>query len=187
MRFLTSLTAAFAIAGPLFAQSEARPTIAVMRFVGGSVLRPSEFTNLGKGIAELVTVSLAERSDVRVVERATLDQLLAEQHLAESGQLDPETAVRVGKALGARHFISGGFLVDGRNRIRLDVRAINVETSEIEFRETTEGSADDLLGVIDRANARLAHAMQVTIAAPKHDADLVTKAKALSDSLTRRR
>jgi TolB-like protein len=181
-----------AIARSQNAAADSRPTVAVMNFAGGSLTRPSAYTSLGRGLSELLTTALAARGDIRVVERDRLDAVLGEQKLVAANQVDPETAVRLGKVLGVRHIVSGGFFVDGRNRLRFDVRAVNVETSEIEFRESMEGKVDDLLSLIDRMEERVSKSLGLSsvvqagrprVADPARQA----RAKALIDSLSAKR
>jgi TolB-like protein len=188
------LLAALAAPHMLAAQaSDTRPTVAVLSFAGGSIARPGAYAAVGRGIGELLTTSLAARGDIRVVERTRLDQVLAEQKLSQSDQVDPTTAVQVGKVLGVRHIVSGGFLVDGRDRLRFDVRAVNVETSEIEFRETIEGKVDDLLSLMDRMEERVAKSLGLSGVVRQAgrpagtDAARQAQAKALIDSLSRKR
>jgi TolB-like protein len=166
-RFAFSL-ASFIAAAPcaLVAQAPAdsRPTVAVVGFTGGSLAKPGDYAALGRGIAELLSTDLAARGDIRLAERERLAEVLSEHKLVETSQIDPTTAVALGKVLGVRHFVTGGFIIDAKNRMRLDVRAINVETSEIEYRETVEGKVDDVFDLVDRIEKKLSTAIGTTIA-----------------------
>jgi TolB-like protein len=140
-------------AGDMAAQTpsaDPRPTVAVMPFTGGSMGRAGDYAALGNGIRELMSTALAANPDVRVVERARLQAVLDEQHALPASDMDPATAVRVGRVLGANHIVTGGFLIDTREHVRMDVRSINVETSQVEYRKVTEGEAAELFELIDR-------------------------------------
>jgi len=141
------------------AGQDTRPTIAVMYFTNAALVRNDEYAPLSKGIAEMLITELAGNRAIRVVERDQLQKLLEEQNLGATGRVDKETAVRLGKILGARHFILGGFLIDPKENMRLDLRAVDVETSRIEYVETVSGKADNLLDLIeklgDKVNAGL--------------------------------
>jgi TolB-like protein len=63
---------------------------------------------LGTAFAELLSNDLAQTDRLRVVERVRLRQLLDEIELTEARRVDPATAVRSGRLLGA------GTLVQGR-------------------------------------------------------------------------
>ena len=75
---------------------------------------------LSRGLAELVSVDLANVSAIRVVERVRLQALLDELKLAESQYMDETTAPRIGRMLGAGRLVSGGYNVVGSNNFRLD-------------------------------------------------------------------
>jgi curli biogenesis system outer membrane secretion channel CsgG len=61
----------------------------------------------------------------------------------------------VGKVLGAHHLLLGAFVVDGRDNLRIDVRSVNTETSQIEYVQTVTGKADQLFAVVDQLGAKL--------------------------------
>jgi TolB-like protein len=138
---------------------DTRPTVAVMYFTNAALVRNEEYAPLSRGIAEMLITKLAGNAAIRVVERDQLQKLLEEQNLGATGRVDLETAVRLGRVLGARHFILGGFVIDPKENMRLDLRAVDVETSRIEYAETVSGKAENLLDLIeklgDKVNAGL--------------------------------
>src|SRR5438309_10488132 len=86
------------------------------------------FDALQKGLAGLMISDLAAGAAVRVVERDELQKLLDEQNLGAAGRVDPQTAAKIGKLVGARYVVTGVF-IDFYGDFRLDARLINVETS----------------------------------------------------------
>ena len=163
---LTALAALILLGGaapaPTGAQAGAqdtRPTVAVMYFTNAALVRNDEYAPLSKGIAEMLITELSQNRAIRVVERDQLQKLLEEQSLGATGRVDPATAARLGKVLGARHFILGGFVIDPRENMRLDLRAVDTETSQVEYVESISGKAENLLELIeklgDRVNAGL--------------------------------
>ena len=142
-------------ASPGAAASDRRPTLAVMYFTNAALLRHDEFAPLSKGIAEMLITELSSNASVRVVERDQLQALLQEQNLGATDRVDKETAVRLGKVLGARHFLMGGFVIDPKENVRLDVRAVNVETSQIDHVESVTGKAENLLALISEMGGKL--------------------------------
>jgi TolB-like protein len=150
-----------AIAG-LAAQPDSRPTVAVMHFTNGAIgPAHAELEALSAGIADLLIAELATNPRIRVVERDHLKKLMDEQSLSATDRVDTETAVRLGKILGAHHMIFGGFLTDGRGTMRLDARAVNVETSAIEHVETVQGKQENLMGLIADLAAKLNAGMKL--------------------------
>ena len=65
-----------------------------------------------------------------MVERENIQRLVDEQNLAASGRVDAQTASKIGKLVGARYAVMGDF-IDLYGDFRVDVRVVNVETSEI--------------------------------------------------------
>ena len=67
---------------------------------------------------------------VRIVERDRLEAILAEQKLGASGKVDPATATKIGKLLGARYLVLGGYF-DMMGMLRADARVVEVETGRV--------------------------------------------------------
>ncbi len=137
------------------AQDAPRPTVAVMYFTNSALVGNADYAALSKGMAEVLITDLSRNPRIRVVERDRLQQLLDEQNLSSSGRVDKETVVRVGRILGAGHMLMGTFLIDARENMRIDVRAVNTETSEIEYVESIEGKADKLLAMVSELGAKV--------------------------------
>ena len=135
---------------------DTRPGIAVMPFDNsGSYGQDKEnFDALQKGIAGMLISELAANPAARVVERAEIQKLLEEQNLGATGRVDPQTAAKVGKLVGARYVITGTF-IDFYGDFRLDARIVNVETSEIVKVETDRMQRDHLFDIIRNVASRL--------------------------------
>lgn len=143
-------------------------TLAVMKFTTTAGSGRSYWYNaswdLGEGMAEMLTTALVETGKYRIVERQQLHDVLGEQDLGASGRVDPETATKIGKVLGARYLVYGtvnefeyskggegggvriaGFRVgasEARAHIGMDIRIVDGVTSEILFstRSTAEAT-----------------------------------------------
>lgn len=153
MAALTLLGAAGA--APLEAQAAQRPTVAVMYFTNSALTSKTDYALLSKGLAEVLITELSRNSAIRVVERDRLQELLNEQDLSASGRVDQSTVVSIGKILGAGHMLMGTFLIDPRENMRIDVRAVNTETSEIAYVESIEGKADKLMAMIGELGEKI--------------------------------
>src|SRR5438552_6957322 len=135
---------------------DTRPAIAVFPFDnGGSYGQDKDnFDALQKGIAGLMISDLAAGAAVRVVERDELQKLLDEQNLGAAGRVDPQTAAKIGKLVGARYVVTGAF-IDFYGDFRLDARPITVETSEIVKVESDRMQRDHLFDLIRNVSGRL--------------------------------
>lgn len=109
-----------------------RPGVAVLPFTNGGSFgaKKEDLAPLEVGIQQMLLTELQQNAALRIVERSTLKEMLAEQDLGASGRVDPQTAARIGKLVGARYVISGVFM-DLNGNFRMDGRIINTETGEI--------------------------------------------------------
>lgn len=96
-------------ASPAAAQPE-RPTVAVIDFEFGSIQQWwSGNQDIGKGIADMLVDELVNDGSFRLIERARLDAIIAEQNLSNSERAAPSarTMAEIGKLLGVRYLIVG--------------------------------------------------------------------------------
>jgi TolB-like protein len=127
------------------------PTVAVMPF---SDLSSSSGT-IGEAIRETVTTDLKDVGGLRVIERARIDQVLAEQKLQESrADLDAASSARVGKLLGATLIVTGAYQKVAAN-VRLTARFVKVETGEIVGTAKVDGKVAEFLSLQDRVTGEL--------------------------------
>ena len=141
-------------------------SLAVMKFTttagGGRNYWYNASWDLGEGMAEMLATALVETGKFKVLERQQIHDVLGEQDLGASGRIEPATAAKIGKILGARYLIygtvnefeyskggEGGAVRIGGLRvgasgakahIGMDVRIVDAVTSEILF--STRSTAD---------------------------------------------
>lgn len=113
-------------------QGDTRPGIAVFPFTNGGSYGADaqDLEALTVGLQQMLLTELGQNESLRIVERSTLRDLMAEQDLGASGRVDAETAARIGRIVGARYAITGVF-IDLNGDFRMDGRVIDVETTEI--------------------------------------------------------
>ena len=134
-------------AQPAAGPTSGKPSVAALPFTNPQ--KNSQWTQLESGIAEAMTEAFVRSGRFRVVERAQLDKALEELRLNQSGAVDPATAQRVGKLIGAKYLIIGSFQVL-EGQIRINCRLIRVETGEIVQAQTLTGKAAEALQLPDR-------------------------------------
>jgi TolB-like protein len=141
---------------PGAAAQDTRPGIAVLPFDnGGSYGQDKEnFDALQRGIAGMLISELAANPAARVVEREQVQRIVDEQNLGTSGRVDPQTAARVGKLVGARYMVLGSF-IDFYGDFRVDVRLVSVETSEVVKTESERAQRDHMFDIIRNVAAKL--------------------------------
>ena len=133
-----------------------KPTVAIMYFNNNVFTKDArDYDGLMKGVPDFLITEMAANPGIRVVERDQVQRLIDEQKLVGAGQVDRETAVKVGKLLGAQHMIFGGFMADPKGSFRIDARAVNVETGAIEFTDHVQDHADNVLALVSQLAGRL--------------------------------
>jgi len=135
---------------------DTRPGIAVLPFNnGGSYGQGKEdFAALERGIAGMMISELSQNPAARLVERQEVQRLVDEQNLGAQGRVDPQTAAKIGKLVGARYVVLGTF-IDFYGDFRVDVRLVNTETSEIVKTESDRMQREHLYDLIRNVATQL--------------------------------
>ncbi len=156
LRRLLSVFLIFLLFGGMLQARDTRPRIAIVDFdVNDSGLwvgfRPHK-REISAALVELFTTALVERGSVRVFERKRLEAIMKEQNLSVSGNVDPATAVKIGKLIGVQYILTGkitrfaykgksfdaffkvGFKFKNKKlEGRLDIRLIRTDTGEVVY------------------------------------------------------
>jgi len=101
--------------------------VAVFPFLYGGA--DPELRPLGRALAELLATDLSQVQRVTVLERARVQLLLDELALADSGYVDPATAARSGRLLGAGRIVQGR-IAGGADALRLEAAVVRAGTGE---------------------------------------------------------
>jgi TolB-like protein len=160
-----AMAATLALPTVTLAQADNRPVVVVFRFENNSIGKDAtDFAGTQAGIQDLLITQLAGNSKVRVVDRAHLAEIMTEQKMAKDGQVDPTTAVRLGRILGAQYAITGMFMSDGKGKVRMTGRTIDIETTQIINPNTIDGKSDDVLAALSALTDKVSGNMNL---APK--------------------
>ncbi|MGQ0701701.1 MAG: CsgG/HfaB family protein [Gemmatimonadales bacterium] len=132
---LIALIALFALFAPFATPAAAqdhRPAVAVFPFENsGSYGQEREsFDALRKGLAAMLISELAVNPELRLVDRTEIQRTLDQQGLAAAERVDKETAIRLGRLVGAGYLVTGSF-IDLYGDVRLDARLLEVETGKV--------------------------------------------------------
>jgi TolB-like protein len=146
---------------PTVVAAQAKPVVAVMYFDNNSIGKDrADFEGVGKGMAELIINDMLSNPNVRVVERERVQSLLVEQNMVKGGQIDPQTAIKLGKIIGAQYMITGAFMSTATGVV-LSARSINVETSAITNPVRVNAKGDDVLAMISQLTEKMAAEMKL--------------------------
>lgn len=135
------------------AADEPHLTIAVLDLEADQKERPT-----AKQVTELLIAGLSRSPHLILVERRRLGEALSELELGISGIVQPDTAARIGRLIGAKALVTGQVFPSGDD-VMVVVRAIGTETGVV-YAESATAAADepasrlaDLL--IDKLSLRL--------------------------------
>lgn len=137
--------------GDARAATAAQAPVAVMPFK--NLNGDAELDWLRVGIAETM-ISDLKKGGLSVVERDQLDAALAELTLQGELGADTSTAARVGKLVGARTVVVGGYQRAGK-KVRITARFVTVETGVVNDTAKTTGALRNIFALQDRIVARL--------------------------------
>jgi hypothetical protein len=93
-----------------------------------SVASPS--TAFSSYVIDSLEAALVDKGTVKVVDRANLEKIRAEQGFQLSGDVSDESAKAIGQMLGAGAIVTGSLLNLG-DEYRLTLKAINIESAEV--------------------------------------------------------
>jgi TolB-like protein len=159
------LVAAAALAAPTFAVAQDnRPVVVVFTFQNSAMgAGRAEFEGISTAVQDLLITDMASNSKIRLVDRSRIAEVMQEQGMVKGGQIDPATAVRLGKIMGAQYAVIGGWTSIG-GKATLTGRTIDMETTQIANPEKIEGKSEDVFGLIAQLSSKLGSNMNL---APK--------------------
>jgi TolB-like protein len=118
-------------------------TLAILYFENGSIVDHDELQPLCKGLPAMLVTDLRGLTGLQVVERERIQYILDEIKVEQTEYFKQETAVRVGKQLGAHALLMGTFTKLDKKKMRIDARLVKTETGELIKAEKVEGNPKD--------------------------------------------
>ena len=140
--------------GPTIAQAQAEPANGPKRRLAVSSF-DSRGSAVGQGLTDMLTDSLVNTNRFIVLERERLNEVTAEQDLANSGRFKKETAAPIGEMEGAQLLIrgsvttfepdcKGGSIIVASAKtacVAINVRIIDAATGRVVAATTVEGTS----------------------------------------------
>jgi curli biogenesis system outer membrane secretion channel CsgG len=106
--------------------------------------------DIGELLSARVVETMGNRGNYTVVERTRLVRVLEELRIGSSSLADEETRLRVGKLVGARFMVFGGYQIIGK-KMRLDLRLVEVESGKVLKAVQKTTASSDISGWLDAA------------------------------------
>lgn len=138
-------------------------TIAVLNFENNSIFHSETYEPLTKGLADILITELNQVQAVRVVERRHLQSILDEYRMSQSGLIPEESTIKIGQMLGAQHLVFGSYLVALKERVRIDVRIVEVETGLTILADEIEGKTNSVLGLIKKLSEKILKKLDIQL------------------------
>ena len=139
------------------------PTVTVMYFDYSG--KDDEMAVLRKGLAQMLITDLSSLPAIRLIERDRFQALLGELKLQQSKRIDRKTAGRIGKLLGCRFMVLGGYF-SMMDTLRIDARVVEVETGRIIKSIGVSGSKGDFMGLERKLSEGIAAVLSSALPAP---------------------
>lgn len=123
-------------------------TIAVLTFE--ETTPAAKKSELGQGIARMITTSLARTGRFKVVERERINKVMEEHKFARSGVTDSETVKQIGKMLNVDLIVFGTVFKTGDSNA-IDAQLVDIESGEIVVADRVQGSREEEIpDMVDR-------------------------------------
>lgn len=138
-------------------------TLAILPFENNSITDPKRYAPLGKGLAAMLITDLKNAgTTLKIIERSKITAILREVAMGQTGAVDEATAIKAGKILGAQSIAFGSYMVMG-SQMRIDMRIVKVETSELILSKSASGNNDDFIGLENQLAQKIAESLKVAL------------------------
>ncbi len=151
------------------AQASDPKTIAVLYFENNSVVDKDKLDPLKKGLADMMITEMTKIKGIRVVERQRIQSIIEELNLNETDMVDKSTTQQMGKLLGAKVMLFGGFSNLFNDKLRIDVRIVRTETGETLKAEEETGELDEFLTMLQSLVKKIAADLDVKMTSEDED------------------
>lgn len=138
-------------------------TLAVMDFRNYAFEDHDQWDPMQWGFSSMMIEQLSGATDLKLVDRENLQYVLKELDLQSApGRVDQDTAVRMGKLMGAHAMVFGGIYIMGKD-MRLSARVVKVETGEILLGESVEGKYKDFAELMEELSLKVARSVNSSL------------------------
>lgn len=144
-------------------------TIAVLYFENNSVVDKDKLDPLKKGLADMMITEMSKIKGVKVVERQRIQSIIDELNLSETDLVDDSTTQKMGKLLGAKVMLFGGFSNLFNEKLRIDIRLVRTETGETLKAEEETGELDEFLTMLQSLVKKIASDIDVKLSSEDED------------------
>ena len=102
-------------------------SVAILPFEENRLAINSSLAGWDQTLTDQIAMIALTQPNVHLIDREYLEKILAELSLSSRDIADPENRLRLGKLMGARYFIMGGYLAL-EDRVQIDIRGVEIES-----------------------------------------------------------
>lgn len=165
-RFMKKIFLTVLIIVTVFSFSYSQPnikTIALLDFSNNSLFDKEKYSSLSSGLAEIMITELSKVNAFKLVERQKINSLIEEMQLSQSGLVTEESSIEVGKLLGAQYLVFGSYMVASKDKVRIDVRIVEVETGLTIKAEEVTDKLTNIFEIIKKLNEKIIRDLDVKL------------------------
>ncbi|MCX6137219.1 MAG: hypothetical protein NTV54_06970 [Ignavibacteriales bacterium] len=151
------------------AQEKGPQTIAILPFENNSIVDKEKLDPLRKGLADMLTTEMSKVKALKVLERSKIQVVVEELNLGETELVDKNTTQKMGKLLGARVLLFGGFTNLFDDKLRIDIRIVRTETGEVLKAEEETGELKQFLPMLQALVKKVASELDVALTADEEN------------------
>ncbi len=128
-------------------------------------------------VSEVMQAELSSSQSITLVDRENLHSALKELQLGEQGMVDPDSAKKLGKILGAKYFCSGMLRASAQKSVAI-VKLVDIETSTVKmaYANIEKGDAESAGKALARNIEKLVSDMNAEKASSSKQAEESKKA-----------
>jgi TolB-like protein/Tfp pilus assembly protein PilF len=138
-------------------------SVAVITF--SNITREPADEWIGSGIAETVTADLKNVPGLAVIGRDRIFDALRNLGSAEAAKIDDRFAIEIGRGLGARWIVAGGYQRAGE-QLRVTARFVEVASGVVRRNVKIDGPLSDIFALQDRIVFELTQGLQLELEDP---------------------
>ena len=153
----------------LSAQEAPPQTIAILYFENNSVVDKEKLDPLKKGLADMLITEMSKIKGLKVVERQRIQSVVEELNLGETDLVDKGTSQKMGKLLGAKVLLFGGFSNLFGDKLRIDARIVATETGVTLKAEEETGDLDQFLTMLKSLVKKISDDLEVKLSKIEED------------------
>lgn len=138
-------------------------TLAILDFSNNSLLEKEKYSSLSAGIAEIMITELSNIQSIKLVERKQINELIQEMALSQSGLIAEDKGIQVGKLLGVKYLVMGSYMVSFGEKMRVDMRIVEVETGLTVKAEQVTDKVSNLFNIIKILNEKITKDLDIKL------------------------